>query len=900
MIETARRSSFQLLLFSAVAFSPVSATSQVPSYQRVPEGLIVVGKDRILKVSICTPNLARVTYAAGNTIPKTTSFSVIQQFHPVPFVFRKGPDFLELKTSRMIVRVKDDQVSFFDLSGHSIVAEQPHGKTLTPTILAGLSPEPAFSSRAGFSLQPDEGIYGLGQHQDGLMDYRGSTVTLEQHNMEVAIPFMVSSKGYGLLWDNPAFTTVSVDGPEPTTTIPASAFRTTNGEAGLSGEYFDGSKFERSIGNRVDATIDFIWNDGPINGLKKNEYSVRWTGQLLAPRTGRYTLSTKSDDGARLFVDDKLVIDDWSVHAPKLDSTRIQLKQGPHRIKLEYFQGGGGAEIHLSWAPPSAPKPPITEWKSEAARDIDYYFIYGPSIETVISSYRDLTGQAPLPGKWALGFWQSKERYSTQQEWLDIAKEYRDRREPIDNIVQDWYYWNPGPWGSHWFDPTRYPDPAAGVSALHDQFHDHIMISVWGKFDTPKADDPLGANYRALNDRGMLYPGLNYYDAFDPEARRVYWSLMNRDIFSKGFDAWWLDASEPEVDMQQFRRTRTAQGLGARVLNAWPLEHTKGVYQNQRQVTEKKRVFILTRSAYAGQQRNGAATWSGDITASWDVYAHQIPAGLNFCLSGFPYWTTDIGAFFVPSYSFPGGSANPEYRELFTRWFEYGAFCPIFRVHGTDTPKELWRFGPNEPILAKYDRLRYRLLPYIYSQSWQITHSGSTLMRALVMDFRTDNVARNLTDEFMFGPSILVAPVITPGATKRAVYLPSGTSWYDFWTGAKYSGGQWISASAPIEKIPLFVKAGSIIPMGPDLQWSNEKPEDPITCRIYPGSDAHFTYYEDEGDSYNYEKGKYAITTLIWSDKKQTLVVSPTVGTYPGMSRTHHFNAEIVKSGIGG
>ena len=522
---------------------------------------------------------------------------------------------------------------------------------------------------------------------------------------------------------------------------------------------------------------------------------------------------------------------------------------------------------------------------------MDYYVFYGPKIDTVIAAYRQATGKAPLPPKWALGYWQSKERYNSQQEWLDIAREYRSRRLPIDDLVQDWFYWNPYPWGSHQFDPKRYPDPAAGIAALHDQYHLHFMISVWGKFEPGSPGNP-DANYDAMNAEGFLYPALgenaHYYDPHNPAARVLYWQLIRDQIFDKGVDAWWLDASEPEVDMRAYRRVPTAAGLGARVLNAFPLMHTLGVSQGQRASAPNKRVFILTRSAYAGQQRTGAATWSGDITASWDVFAHQIPAGLNFCLSGIPYWTTDIGAFFV---NYPGGNANPEYRELFTRWFEWGAFCPIFRVHGTSTAKEMWRFGPEtQATLLQYDNLRYRLMPYIYSQSWQVTHHGATLMRALVFDFPNDRTARESRDEFLFGPSILVCPVTQPGAATRPVYLPGGTSWTDFWTGQSLKGGQNVTAPAPIDRMPLYVRAGAIMPLGPYLQYVAEKPADPMELRVYQGANGAFTLYEDEGDNTNYERGQYATIPLTWNEAAHTLTLGARTGRFPGMltKRTFH------------
>jgi alpha-D-xyloside xylohydrolase len=371
---------------------------------------------------------------------------------------------------------------------------------------------------------------------------------------------------------------------------------------------------------------------------------------------------------------------------------------------------------------------------------------------------------------------------------------------------------------------------------------------------------------------------------------------MRDAIFSKGVDAWWLDASEPEVNMQAFRRTQTAAGPGALVLNAWPLMHTTAVSEGQRRDAPEKRVYILTRSAYAGQQRTGAATWSGDITASWTVFANQIPAGLNFCLSGIPYWTTDIGGFFV---NYPGGGNNPEYRELYTRWFQFGAFCPIFRSHGTNTPREMWRFGPEtEKILLKYDTLRYRLMPYIYSQAWQATQGG-TIMRALVMDFPDDKAARESKDEFLFGPSILVCPVTQKGAATRSVYLPAGTSWTDFWTGAHYQGGRTIEAAAPLDTEPLFVRDGALVPMGPVMQYAAEKPADPIELRLYPGRDAAFTLYEDEGDNTNYLRGQYATIPISWNEKRKTLTLGERTGSFPGMLQTRTFRIVWVKPGTG-
>ncbi|HKI68499.1 MAG TPA: TIM-barrel domain-containing protein, partial [Verrucomicrobiae bacterium] len=498
-------------------------------------------------------------------------------------------------------------------------------------------------------------------------------------------------------------------------------------------------------------------------------------------------------------------------------------------------------------------------------------------------------GAAPMFGKWAWGFWQCKEHYNSQKELLDVAQRYRQMQVPMDCVIQDWHYWNPHPWGSHQFDTNRYPDFAELMRELHAD-HVHLIISVWARFDEGST------NWLQLKNAGGLYPevfsnflvraSFQYYDAFNPTARRIYWQQISRELFSDGIDGWWLDASEPELSSRwgQFQDFKTAAGPGFRVFNAYPLMHTAAVYQGQRADTSKKRVFILTRSAYAGQQRNAAVTWSGDIQGTWAELRRQIPAGLNFSISGIPYWNTDTGGFFG------GNPANPGYAELFTRWFQFSAFCPMFRVHGTGHPKEMWRFDPStEKILIRYDQLRYHLLPYIYSDSWMVTSEGGTMMRPLVMDFRGDTNVYDIANQYLFGPALMVCPVTHPGVTNRSVYLPAGTRWIDFWTGKALSGGQRIEAAAPIETGPLFVRAGSIIPYGPAVQYAMAK-ADPVELRVYRGANGHFTLYEDEGDNYDYEKGKYSTIPISWNDAAQTLAIGARQGSFPGMLKEHTFN----------
>lgn len=893
----------------AVSLCPHAQAEPLQSLQKQPDGAILsFGRDQ-LRLQALAPDVIRVRYNADGIFPPQRVPVLLTGKHSnTAFRLREDATSVTLTAGSLRANVdrKTGAVEFLDASGRRVVGEVPGARSLTPVTLpisGSASTENSCKAHDAFDLASGESLYGLGQHQDGRLDHRGTSVSEEQSNREVAIPFLVSNRGYGLLWNDAAHTDIFAGSHSEV--ISETALEDDNGKpGGLTGHYFLGTNFETPVHTQIDPGVDFVWSNTPPSGLPHDNYSVRWTGFVRAARTGDYTFQTRADDGARLWIDGRPVINDWKVHPVTTDEAKVHFAAGSrHAIRMEYFQGGGDALVSLSWSGPSA-HPQVT-WTSEAADTIDYTVFYGPSLDRVIAEYRHATGEAPLIPKWALGLWQSKERYSTQQELLDVAQGYRSRQEPLDNIVQDWFYWDPHPWGSHEFDAKRYPDPAAAIKTLHDQDHVHIMISVWGKFDPDKPNDP-DANYNELNAKGLLYPTSvrgpdRFYDAFSPEARAIYWRQMRDALFTKGFDAWWLDASEPEVNMQAFRRTETAAGLGARVLNAWPLMHTMGVSEGQRRDAPNKRVFILTRSAYAGQQRTGAATWSGDITASWDVFARQIPAGLNFCLSGIPYWTTDIGGFFVPSNTYPGGSSNPAYRELFTRWFEYGAFCPLFRVHGTDTSKELWRFGPDtEKTLVQYDKLRYRLMPYIYSEAWQVTHNGGTIMRALVMDFPSDATACKVRDEFLFGPSILVCPVIQPNAVTRSVYLPAGTGWTDYWTGKHERGGQTITADAPIDKMPLFIRDGAIIPFGPEIQYVAEKPADPIDIRVYPGSDSTFTIYEDEGDNTNYLQGRYATIPITWNEQKKMLTVGPRIGSFPGMLESRTFTVVKANQGTAG
>jgi alpha-D-xyloside xylohydrolase len=534
---------------------------------------------------------------------------------------------------------------------------------------------------------------------------------------------------------------------------------------------------------------------------------------------------------------------------------------------------------------------------AEVADRVDYYFIYGPEPDQIIARYRELTGEVPLFGKWAYGFWQCKNKYESQAEIEGVAAKYRALHIPVDNIVQDWFWWitmGEMKWNEH------YPDPQGMINTLHKE-NFHLMVSIWPYFRPGSATyDEFDKNgwFIAKTTQQSFHPvGQALYDPTNDAARKKYWENANTALFSKGVDAWWLDTDEPETEAREDNilvTNKMAIGSGARYANVYPLFHVGGVSEGQRAASDGKRVFILSRSAYAGAQRFGVTAWSGDVLSDWVTFARQIPAGLNYSISGMPYWTTDIGGFIS------GGNLNdPKFRELFVRWFEFGAFSPIFRVHGTRNPSEneLWSYGADaQKILVDYDTLRYKLMPYIYSEAWQVTSNHGTLMRPLVMDWREDVEAQNTGDEYLFGPSILVAPVTTEGATSRTVYLPEA-KWYDFWTGAVVQGGKRIQADAPLSKLPLFVRAGSIVPFGPSMEWATQKAEDPIELRVYPGADGDFTLYEDENDGYAYEKGAHATISMHWNDGTKTLVIGERAGSFPGMLKARTFNVSVVGAG---
>ena len=572
--------------------------------------------------------------------------------------------------------------------------------------------------------------------------------------------------------------------------------------------------------------------------------------------------------------------------------------------------------------------PESTSFKSDVGDCIDYYFIYGGNADAVIARMRDLTGQVPMFPLWTFGYWQSKERYKSQDELVGVVKKYRELGVPLDGIIQDWQYWgNNYLWNAMEFLNADFYNPKKMVDDVHSM-HAHMIISIWNSFGPEtkqyKELDKIGAlmDFQTWPQSGsdkwppiMDYPsGVRVYDPYNPQARDIYWNYLNKGIFSLGIDGWWMDSSEP--DHLDFKPSdldnKTYLGSFRKVRNAFPLMTVGGIYEHQRAVTSDKRVFILTRSAFAGQQRYAANTWSGDVTASWTALRNQISAGLNFSLSNIPYWNSDIGGFFLWNFKKP--LENPDYRELYARWIQFGAFCPMMRSHGTDAPREIYQFGKKGDkvydAIEKSINLRYSLLPYIYSAAWDVTANQSTMMRALVMDFPEDRDALDINDQYMFGKSILVCPVTTAMYSKdtkedfesigsRELYLPSGTEWFDFWTGEKLKGQQKVKKEAPLDIMPLYIKAGSIIPFGPKVQYATEKRWDNLEIRIYDGANGSFTLYEDENDNYNYEKGACSTITFTWDDRKRTLTIGDCAGSFPGMIKERTFNIILVSENKG-
>ncbi len=734
-----------------------SAPESAMNVQSSLNGFVVRVNGEVIQVTACRDDVFHIVAAPGDTEvqgaspaqPWMLSNSTVCPGAKVDFV--KGADSVTLSTKKLRVKFEEkgdkengDNLVYSTIDGTELLRESPAvPRTYEPVDLDGAK---AFTVEDRFMPAMTEGLYGLGQHQNGMFNYRGATVELGQDNTDITVPLLMSTKGYGLLWNTASMT------------------------------YFD------------------------------NRY------------------------------------------------------------------------------------PQVFSFSSIANKAIDYYFIYGLEMDSIIHSYREMTGHSPLFPEWAYGFIQSKDAYKSQAEVLQVASRYRSEHIPLDCIVQDGGWWKAQ--GDLDFRST-YPDVPALLKELQNE-HVHTMISTWGLYEKQST------NLQTLKANGWLVSGTLEYDGTNPAARDFWWKSLPGPLLAQGWDSFWLDASEPDAGPHQgdvmLLDKRVAIGSGAMYTNVFPLLHTGGLADHWKETASQKRVFILTRSSFLGEQRNGIVVWSGDVYPTNWAFHHQITAGLNFALSGMPYWTTDVAGYW-PLYK-GATMTSPEYQELYARWFQFGAFCPVFRTHGHRPNNEIWTFDKVEPVLKTYDNLRYRLMPYIYSMAWKVTQDDYTMQRPLIMDWRTDPKVWDIGDEYMFGPAFLVSPVWKEGARRREVYLPKA-AWYDFWTGEKVQGGQDLDVDAPVEKLPLFIRAGSIVPMGPEIDYTGQKPADPIEVRIYRGADGAFNLYEDEGDGNRYEQGAHAVIPMHWNETAGTLTFGEREGTFAGMVKGRKFRIVLVGPGHG-
>lgn len=815
----------------------VTGASAAPaSWQKSKEGITIRQDGSFLHLQVCADNIVRINCSPSNAPIPNLDFVVRNDWPKVKYSVDDQPEAVWLRTKSLAVRTdkKTGAVTFFDNHGNLVLSERPGARQLSPN-------GALFTAEDSFNASPDEFQYGLGQYQEGLWNWRGLPREFRQHNMTTTVPMLVSSRGYGLLWNNASLTE------------------------------FNPFTNEVALTRAQDAT--------QTNNVKAPKIFT-WRGTFTSSEAGEYVFFAQADNNRQEFsitVDGKAIAGVSNYWTP---FTLCGLAELPANQSCDIVVRGG-ANVKLF----ASRRGSATTFHSQLARSIDYVFFYGPELDDVVRGYREATGQAPMWPKWAFGFWQCRERYSSQQQLLDAAAEFRKRGIPLDLIVQDWKYWGPHGWGSYEWDLKNYPEPAKMIDQLHQE-NVKFMISVWC--------NPHGQTLADLTNHHATVG--EWIDVFKPQGRAIRWQHLNDAFFKIGTDAWWGDATEPGDTGKTFAGRETFLGPSDLYLNSYPLLASQSIYDNERKASSQKRVCILTRSAFPGLQRYASAIWSGDISGNWETLRRQVPAGLNFCIAGIPYWTTDCGGFWHPADQY----TSPDYNELLGRWFEWSTFCPILRIHGGGTETEMWKWLPEtQKILLAYDQLRYRLLPYNYSVAWQVTHDGDTMMRALAMDFRHDTNALAVSDEYMFGPAFLVAPVTEPGATSKNVYLPAGADWFDFWTGEKSTGGQTVNAAAPADRIPLFIRAGSIVPLGPVVQYAGEKPAGPIELRVYPGADGSFSLYEDEGDNYNYEHGAYATIPISWNEKSQTFTVGKRTGKFHGMLKDRTFRIVYVGAHYG-
>ena len=929
------------------------------------------GQAKVVYLEVMNNQIIRVRATSKQALPtKPASLMIVPQSAPAKgsYTITDEGATVVVKTQKVkaVVQKSTGAITFFDAAGKQLLKEAQDGKRFwdftVPERELGMKtgytvPEEhkhGLSWQMKFDSPEDEAFYGLGQHQSEEFNMKGKNEDLFQYNTKVSIPFVLSNKNYGLLWDSYSYCRFGNPNDYLQLNRAFKLYDKQGREGHLTGTYIDarGKKLVRDedsiyyeYGTPEKSAIALKTDNGGIKNFPKGFQlagsNVVYEG-FLEPRTfnGQWSMVNCQfilyySGYVKVYIDGKEVVPErwrtaWNPNSYKFST---ELQQGKRvQLRIEWRPDGGEAYCGLRVAEPRSKqeREQLSIW-SEMAKDMDYYFIAGDNLDQVVSGYRTLTGKASLYPKWVLGFWQSRERYKTQDEIEGTLAEFRKRHIPIDNIVQDWNYWPENQWGSHQFEASRYPNPQQMLDNVH-KMHGRFMISVWPKFYC-NTD-----NYKELDAKGWMYiqsptddihdwvgPGYTngFYDAYDPGARKMFWRQMDENLYSalgsRAVDAWWMDASEPNVrdcTPMWYRKALsgpTALGTSTEYFNAYSTVNADAIYNGQRSVwkgkTNEPRVFLLTRSGFAGEQRYSTATWSGDIGTRWEDMRAQMTAGLNYSISGIPFWGMDQGGFCVENryvaaqklYDQTGVENEDlkEWRELQTRWNQFGTFIPLFRSHGQWPLREIWNIAPDEHPAYKsfvyYDKLRYRLMPYLYSLAGWAHFKDYTLMRPLVMDFNGDREVENIGNQWMLGPALMACPVGYYKARNRSVYFPAQCSWYDLYTGEMIiEGGQRLVVDAPYEQIPVFVRSGAIIPFGPEMEWSDEKPAELIHLYIYAGANGQFQLYEDEGTNYNYEKGKYATIDITYDDATRTVSFGARKGQFAGMLKNRQFNIVLV------
>ena len=880
-------------------------------YSRKGSQVVIPCGESVVRLQVVAPGIVRVSSVPGGTFADRQSLAVVPQEGCEDFEVTAAMGKVRLATDSLVVEVYKANASVYFYRADGTPLLQNGQTAFEPVEVEG---KQAWSVLTQFEAPEADSFYGLGQHQAGEFDHRGRREELYQYNTKVSVPFVVSTGGYGVLFD--AYSLSRWGNPEPYRQLGEvlRLYDKDGVEGALTGTYIPARG--ESLVQREDSL--FYENETAIRNLPAvplNGARVVYEGFVEAPETADYPFIQYYAGFQQTTLDGEEMMSRrwrpaWNPNSYKFTAHLEKGRRTP--VRIEWEPDGDVSYIGLRVAPPQSPDADekFSFW-SEFEPQQDYYFIVGDDYDQVIAGYRRLTGKAPVMPKWVLGFWQSRERYATQDDLVSTLAELRRRHIPVDNIVQDWQYWKDDQWGSHEFDETRYPDPEKMMDDVH-AMHARLMISVWPKFYTNTA------HYQELKEAGYAYThaedtGLvdwlghkqSFYDAYAEGGRRMFWRQIDESLYSRygrKIDAWWMDASEPNLrdclpmDYLKWLTTPTALGPSTEYLNAYSIVNADAIYNGQRSVEPDRRVFLLTRNGFAGLQRYSTATWSGDIGTSWTDMRMQMSAGLNYSMSGIPFWGMDIGGFSVMSKFYDAANAD-EWQELQTRWHQFGTFVPLFRTHGQWPRRELWNIAPEgSPTYVSilwYMRLRYRLMPYLYSLAGKVWLDDYTLMRGLPMDFPDDPNVRDLSDQWLFGPALMPCPVSEYKARSRSVYFPEG-GWYDFYSGQFIAGGQRTDVSAPRARMPLYVRAGSIIPFGPAMEWSDEKPADGIRLYVYAGADADFTLYEDDGLTYGYEKGAYATIPLHWDDASRTLEVGARSGSFPGMLTERTFHVVVV------